>query len=163
MAKKTIKLKCFGEDIILNLDASAALNPGMILEQDTSDEVKPHAAAGGNVAPILVSMENSLEGKDINDAYASGDLVRVWAPRPGDEGYMYLEDGQDVSKHDLLESAGNGRLQKHTSDEGSIANYPKQIVAEALEAKDLTVSGSLGSAQESSAATGHQFIKVRFV
>jgi hypothetical protein len=175
MAKNTIKLLCFGEDIIKNFVANAALKPGHILEQTTADKVKKHATAGGNVAPVMVALENSLEGEDIDDDYAADDQVRCWIPRAGDEGYLWLADGQEVSKHDLLESDGNGRLQKHTADKeswesgsaqlpGSITVYPKQIVCEALEAKDLLASaGSLGSEVESSGITGHQRIKVRFV
>lgn len=168
----TIKIKCYGEDITENRVANAAIDPGMLLEYTGStQQVKAHATAGGNVTPILVALENDLEGEGPSDAYAASDQVRVWVPRRGDEGYLYLEDGENISIFDRLESKGNGRVQKHTADvesfesaeAGSITVYPNQIVAIALEAKNLSVSGSLGSAAESSAATGHQFIKVKFV
>lgn len=166
MAKNTVKLKCYGEDITINKQANAALYPGMILEQ-TGEKVQAHSSAGQNVAPVLVSLENDLEGKTVEEQYAADDQVIIWSPRSGDEGYMWLEDGQNVSKFDKLESAGTGRLQKHAADvesfesaeTGSITVYPKQIVAEALEAKDL----SNASGAESSGITGHQLIKVRFV
>jgi hypothetical protein len=167
MAKKTIKLKCYGEDITLNLVANAAITPGMIVEQLSTDKVQAHASAGQNVAPVLVAMENDLEGEAITDAYAADDQVRCWIPRRGDEAYLWLEDGQNVNKHDLLESAGTGRLQKHAADvesfesaeTGSITVYPNQVVAEALESKDLSSS----SADESSGLQGDRRIKVRFI
>lgn len=167
-SKNKIKLKCFGEDQIFNETANAAISPGMILEYLTTDKVKAHATAGGNVVPLMVALENSLEGEDYSDDYAADEKVRIWQPRRGDEGLMLLKDGENVSKYDKLESDGAGRLQKHTADKESwesatptfnITVYPNQLVAVTLEAKDLSSS----SGQESSGLTGHQLIKVRFV
>ena len=92
------------------------------------------------------------------------------AKRPGIAG-AFLADGENVAIGNYLESNGAGYLQKHTEDteswesgsiqEGrSITIYSQQIVAQALEALDLSDS----SGGESSGALGYnKRIKVRFV
>jgi hypothetical protein len=165
----TIKLKKY-TDIIIEQDSTAvAVWPGMLLElTTTANQVQAHSTAGGNALPY-VALENELEGEDIDTAYAAaGDKVQVWVATRGEEAYMILADGENVSIGDYLESAGNGYLQKHVTDtesfesneEGAISVYPQQIVAQALEAVDL--SGSSG--EESSGTLGYnKRIKVRIV
>lgn len=162
----TIKLKKY-VDIVNEYQAAAAITPGMLLELTSAGKMQAHSTAGGN-APRYIALENELEGEGIDDAYATNDYVQVWSGVMGEEAYMILADGENVSIGDLLESAGNGYLQKHTSDvesfesnePGSITVYPEQIVAQALEALDL--SGSSG--EESSGTLGYnKRIKVRIV
>lgn len=141
MAYNTIKIKKYS-DHIEEMIAAAAIYPGMVLEMDSAGKAKVHATAGGNVVPIMVALEDELQGKGIDDAYAAADKVQVWLPAAGDVFYGIIADGQTIAKGDLLESDANGRLQKHVADEGSVnAIYQNAIVGVALDAVS-TAAGS---------------------
>lgn len=159
MAYRTIKAKKYS-DVIEELDASTTIIPGELLEIDSSNEVKPHATAGGNVLPPMFALEDELQGNDVDDTFADGDKVQVWIPYRGDQVNAILADGEDVSIGDALESNGAGKLVKHVADvesfesaePGSITVYPNQIVGVALEAKDLSDSSG---GEESSGVIGY--------
>jgi hypothetical protein len=129
--------------------ADAALYPGMLLELNTDNEVKKHATAGGNVGSKMFALEDTFQGNGIDDAYAAGDRVRVWFPSPGDIVLAILADGQDVAEGDILESNGNGYLQKITPEEVSasgqdtaFAIYHASIVGVSLEEMDASADSS---------------------
>lgn len=153
MAYRTIKVKKYS-DVIEEIVASAAVTPGMLLVLENTGKVKAHAAADKDAIPMF-ALEDELQGKGIDDAYASGDPVQVWFPYRGDMVYAILADGQNVAIGDMLVSNGDGTLKKHVSDaEASgetLTVYPLQIVGQALEAVDL--SGSSG--EEESGALGY--------
>lgn len=168
MAKHTIKLKKYSDNIV-ELAAAAAITPGMLLELTSAGTVQAHSTAGGNAAPIYIALEDELQGNGIDTAYVAADRVQTWIPYRGDEAYMILKDDTTaVVIGDLLESSGDGYLQKHVADvesfesaeAGAITVYPNQIIAQALEALDLSDS----SGAESSGALGYnKRIKVRIV
>lgn len=149
MSYNTVKIKKY-VDIVEEIEASAAITPGMLLEVDSNGKVKPHSNAGQN-ALTMFALENELEGKDLADDYANGDKVQVWIPQRGETVYAILKDGENVSIGDYVESSGDGYLQKHTADKesfesaeaGVITVYPEQIVGQVLEAKDLSQSSGL--------------------
>jgi len=169
MAYNTVKLTKYS-DIEVEYDAVAAITPGMLLELTSAGEVQAHSSAGQNAFPY-VALEDELQGNGIDDDYAADDKVKVWIPGRGDIAYMILADGENVGIGDFLESNGAGYLQKHSEDVESwesgsiqiartITTYTRQIVAQALEAKDL--SGSSG--EESSGTLGYnKRIKVRIL
>lgn len=130
-------------------EANAAITPGMLIELMSTGKVRKHATASGNVLPMFAK-EDSLQGKTINDNYAAGDRVQVWVPTRGDIVNALLADEQNVAVGDLLESDGNGRLQKYVADKGDSGSYiyPTQIIGVALEALDLS---TLPEGSESSA------------
>lgn len=139
MSYNTIKIKKYGDNIE-ELIAAGAITPGHIVEITSAGTVQSHATAGGNVAPLMVALEDELQGKVITEAYSSGNPVQVWHPLPGDRFYGILADGNDVEVGDLLESNGDGTLRKHVIDSTG-AYYLRQIVGKAREAVDT--SGSL--------------------
>lgn len=141
MAYNTIKIKKY-LDIIEEFIAAAAIYPGMVVEMDSAGKAKVHATAGGNVVPVMVALEDELQGKGIDDAYAAADKVQTWILNSGEVFYGILADGQTIAKGDLLESDGYGRLQKHTPDAGSQDSiYQNAIVGVALD----TISTAAGS------------------
>lgn len=158
MAKNTIKLKKY-LDIINEREAAGTITPGHLVELTSAGKVQAHSTAGGNAVKD-VALEDELQGKGITETYTTGNQVQVWSAVPGEEAYMILKDGETVVIGDFLESAGDGTLQKHTSDvesfesneAGSLTVYPLQVVAQALEAVDL-----------SNSAVATSRIKVRFV
>ena len=152
MAYNTIKVKKYS-DVIEEMVASAAITPGMLLIIESTGKVKAHNQADKDVFPIF-ALEDELQGKGINDAYAANDPVQCWIPYRGDIVNAILADGQKVVIGDALTSDGYGRLKKHVTDTGASTVpwtvYPEQIVGYAAEALDLSgssgteVSGPLG-------------------
>jgi len=162
MAYNTIKLKKYA-DVIEEYAAASTITPGMLIALGSGGTVAAHAHAAQDASPMF-ALEDELQGKGIDDNYIAGDQVQCWIPGRGDQVYAILEDGENVSVGDFLESNGAGYLQKHVADaadsDDAITIYPLAIVAIALEAKDL--SGSSG--EESSGALGHnKRIAVRIV
>lgn len=145
------------------LIANAAITPGMLIERMSTNKVRAHATAAGNVIPIMFALENEAEGETIDDAYAAADRVRIGIFNAGDEVYAILADGQTIAIGDPLESNGAGYLQKHVPDvtdnsDAETTVYTRSIVGVALEAK--TLSGS----EDSSGGLGmDQRIKIEIV
>jgi len=152
MAYNTIKVKKYS-DVIEEMVASAAITPGMLLIIESTGKVKAHNQADKDAFPIF-ALEDELQGKGIDDAYAANDPVQCWIPYRGDIVNAILADGQKVVIGDPLTSDGYGRLKKHVTDTGASTVpwtvYPEQIVGYATEALDLSgssgaeVSGPLG-------------------
>mgnify|MGYP001176414043 FL=1 len=165
MAYNTIKLKNYS-DVIVEYEAYETIYPGMLVEPRSGySTIQKHATAGDNAIP-MIALEDSLQGKDILDAYVAGDIVKVWIPGRGDEGYVLLADEENVAIGDFLESNGDGYFRKHVAQEASggsaaaeVSIKPLRIVAQALEALDLS---SL-SVSESESYPTRQFLRVRFV
>ncbi len=63
----------------------------------------------------MFALEDELQGKGIDDAYAVSAQIQCWIPGRGDMVYALLEDGEDVEVGEFLESAGNGKLQVLTT------------------------------------------------
>lgn len=150
MAYNTIKLKKY-LDIVKEKDAAAAITPGHILEQTSLDKFQVHSSAGQNVTPLIVALEDELQGNGIDDAYATNNKVQAWYPQSGEEFYGILKDGQNVAIGDELESNGDGTLRKHEAGSAAELEYPRSIVGKAQEALDLSDS----SGGESSGALGY--------
>ena len=160
MAYNTIKVKKYS-DVIEEMVASAAITPGMLLIIESTGKVKAHNQADKDAFPIF-ALEDELQGKGIDDAYAANAPVQCWIPYRGDIVNAILADGQKVVIGDPLTSDGYGRLKKHVTDTGASTVpwtvYPEQIVGYAAEALDL--SGSSG--EETSGPLGyHKRLLVR--
>ena len=140
MAYNTIKLKKYS-DIIEEYEAAAAITPGMLIELNSDGKVQVHSSVG-EFAEKIFALENELEGKGISDDYAAADRVQCWVAGRGDQVYALLSDGETVVIGDILESNGDGYLQKAVGETGSAAVYPESVVAVALEAVDLLGSPS---------------------
>ena len=137
--KNTIKLKKYS-DHIEEWVANAAIMPGMLVELMTTGKIRPHSDANGNAMPMF-ALEDELQGKGVDEAYAAADPVQVWIPYRGDKVYALLEDGQTVVIGDWLVSAGNGHLRKFVGgDSGAAEELSLEIVAMAYEAMDASES-----------------------
>lgn len=141
MAKNTIMLKNY-LNVFEEYEAAAdTIYPGCLIELDSAGKVKVHVTAGGNALPMF-AIEDALQGKGLDDNYATGDKVRCWVPTRGDVVYGILADGQTIAKGDFLESNGAGYLQKHTPDEGSQNSiYQNAIIGVSLDTES-SVAGS---------------------
>ncbi len=107
----TIKLKKYS-DVIEEYRAAGTITPGMLLAYGSNGKVAAHAAKGGSAVPIF-ALEDELQGKGIGDDYSTNDPVQCWLPYRGDQVYALIK-GAAVVKGDLLQSAGDGSLEKYT-------------------------------------------------
>lgn len=106
--------------------AAGAITPGFLIEHDSTGKVVAHSIAGG-AGEIMIATEDSLQGKTIDDAYASTDLVRFHRGQKGDEfyGLVINATGTTLTPASFLESAGNGALRLAT---GATGGYPFKSV-----------------------------------
>lgn len=124
--------------------ASAAVKPGNLVEFHSSSgnkRVRVHATAKGHAA-LMVAVEDSLQGKSIDDAFAStGDMVRVPINiyKPGGRAFVYLKPATAYLVGDKLESAGDGTLQKLSG------TADLKCIGECEEALDLSASGAVAT------------------
>jgi hypothetical protein len=138
MAKHTIKLKNY-VNIFNEYVASAAITPGHLIELLSTGKVQSHSTAGGRAAKLF-ALEDELQGNGIADAYVADYPVQCWSPVPGDEVNALLKNGEHAYIGSFLESAGDGTLQVHVADSGSVTNVGLQIVGVAIEEVDMTDS-----------------------
>lgn len=130
---KTIVLKSHGATRYDEARAHAAIKPGHLMATHTNGKLKVHASAG-SFAEIMVAIEDALQGKTIDDAYAEDDLVRLVRAVAGDCLYMWIAAGVDADIEDFLTSNGDGTLKVATSTD------------ERLFAVEETVDNSAGGA-----------------
>lgn len=110
--------------------AGGTIFPGELIVKNSSGLVVRHATSGGQ-GPVMVAVEDGFLGKTVDDAYASGDLVRYDIAKSGDVMLMRLAAGSNVAKAAVLMSDGAGGLIAHTG-----TNY---VVGRADEAIDNTI------------------------
>lgn len=140
MAKNTILLKNYS-DVFEEPLANAAVTPGHLVEPMTTGKFRVHSTAEGNVIPAF-AIEDALQGKGIDDAYAEDDPMRVWYPGRGNIVNALLSNGETAVIGSKLASNGDGTLRVHDPDDsGSIQT--QAIVGEAVDAVDM--SGSSGA------------------
>lgn len=121
---------------------SGTIKPGMLLEKTSAGLVKAHATEGGR-GLVQIAIEDSLQGDTVDDSYADGALVQYAILRPGTRFMGMLLDAQNIAIGDLLVSDGAGRFEKAaTASSDGDTDMMQRIMAEALEAEDLTVSGA---------------------
>ena len=148
MANNTIILK--GTGTRKERVGLGAITPGELVEINSSDQYIRHARVAGH-ARKMFAVEDDLQGNDINDDYVTLNQVQANVMVSGDEVMAWLAILENVAIGDPLVSAGNGQLQAYVAT--IIAASPpvitthdsNLIVAYALEAIDLSVSGTAKS------------------
>ncbi len=137
---KTITLK--GDHIRKEAIASAAINPGHLVEFGGAQELRVHAGAGLNARKAF-ALENDLIGGGIGDAYALNQTVQYGVFPPGAEVYALLAAAATAVTIGLaLESDGDGTLRLLTTDAATDDTQRDSVVAYALEAVDNSGGGS---------------------
>jgi hypothetical protein len=138
MAYKKILIK--GDPLQKEALGSGTIRPGMLIEYVTNDTtVRVHSTNAGNAA-AMVAIEDSLQGKEVGDAYTTATRVQYVHLRPGDEFMAYIAAGDFVSALDFLESGGDGGFKSHAADSSTGTLTERSIVARALEAKAGTAA-----------------------
>jgi hypothetical protein len=113
---RRIHLKKGAESVYEEGRAGATIMPGMLIALNSSAVYVPHSVADGG-SEVNIAIEDALQGKTIDDAYASGDLVRFVIPVRGDVVLALLEAGQNVQDGTKLVSNGAGYVQAQTSED----------------------------------------------
>jgi len=139
---KTIIL--IGEGIRKERVANAAITPGHLVEVMTTGKLRVHATAAAN-AQKAFAIEDDMQGKTIDDAYAANAIVQYEVMQRGAEVNALIANGQTIAIGDPLESAGDGTLQKHVPDfdSGGQAIYENAIVGYAMAAVDMSGSSAV--------------------
>ena len=107
--------------------AAAAITPGQFMTRDTNGDFIPHDTAGVD-GPVLVALEDEMQGNTIEDDYASGDRVDTWVPRPGAQVLAKVLSGFSPAVGDLLQISASGNLEA----QGGTA--PNNAVAQVIDA-----------------------------
>ena len=110
------------------LATTEALYPGNVVIQISATHLKKNTANAADV-PLTLALENSAMGKEITDAYSSGDQVAVATFYPGCHAYPLIASGQNIAVNQYLEYDNAGRLVAHSAG---------KRVARALEAVNAT-------------------------
>lgn len=134
----TIKLKRYLH-IEEEYAAYAAITPGHLIYLKSDGTVAVHAAEDGNVLPMF-AIEDALQGKTIDEAFAALDRVPCWIPTRGDEVNAILKDEETVAIGDFLVSAGNGELKKFDTTTSVLDE--ERPIGIALAALDLSSSSA---------------------
>lgn len=118
MTAKKIDIKCYGRHE--EAAAAEALKPGHLLVLGSAGTLTKHASNGG-FAELLIAKEDALQGKTVDDAYASGDIVAHLIPLRGDVFLGRLAAAAPaVVVGNLLKSAGDGTFTKLPSVAGGL-------------------------------------------
>lgn len=117
----TIKLKSY-LDVFIEKKAHEAFYPGALLLLNADDELEVHDDDAPAAFVPIIAIEDALQGKGVDDAYAEGDWVRGWIPTRGDIFYGILADGEHVAIGEFVQSYGtSGYLEKQTGTGHAVA------------------------------------------
>ena len=118
MAIKTIIVS--GRPVILEDLANEAISPGHLVEMvpdqaSPARNIRKHGSDDGTDISSMFALENEVVGDDINESYASGELVRYAVFRPGDRALARLKASIAIQPGDKLGSNGDGTLDLSTT------------------------------------------------
>jgi len=134
LSKNMIQIKNIGGIAYEEREAGEALiYPGMLCRVDSDGNVCKANTEGGKVE-VLVAIEDSLQGKTVDDAYTLGNPVRLVRFRPGEEFHVRQHGHTSITEGEQLVSKGDGTA-RSASDSGS---YGDTAFAVALETQDLS-------------------------
>ena len=127
MSYNTVLLKGdnrhFQEDV-----AAGAITPGHLIEFDSVGEVQVNSVASDEDPALMFAMEDSLQGKEITQAYAENEIVKHITVSSGEEVYAIASGA--VAIGDKVESAGDGTLSTKSSGSGRAVAVAKTAAAD---------------------------------
>lgn len=136
MAYKRIALDVMGRED--EVTAGAAVLPGKAVQLQADGKWDPVVSTAAEYAKggLCIAVEDGLQGKRIDEAYADGDPMKVIFPQTGDEVLLLVKDGETIAiGDDLIVETTSGLFVEAA---GSEAAYE----AQALEA--VSPSGANG-------------------
>ncbi len=121
---------------------AVAITPGMLCERTSGDLVQAHSTEGGD-GQTMIAMEDDLQGKTVDDAYAVSALIALCLPAKGSEVNVLLAAGENVSVGDDLVSAGDGTFIASGSVQSGVT--VQKVFGKVTVATDLSGSGAVNS------------------
>ena len=101
-------------------EADAAISPGMACVLSADGNYDPWGgSANGENDEVLIALEDALQAKTIDDAYADGDQLFMCAPLPGDVVLVLVKDGESVAVGDKLIRENNSNSGLYIKTTGS--------------------------------------------
>lgn len=131
---RTIALKDFTDIRDEAVANEAGIKPGHVIQLLSTGKVQLNDAANGR-APAMIAVEDSMQGKETSEAYASGALVQYGVFRSGDVVALRLKDGETAVVGSVLFPATGGEVEVVDSADGTDVCF-----AIALEAVDMSDS-----------------------
>jgi hypothetical protein len=110
------------------------IKPGMLIDLNSSGEAIVFNTAGGDTV-TRVAIEDALQGRTVDDAYAAGEVIRYFIPRPGDVLNLLVADGENIAIGDKIIASTGGKFIETTGT-------PTKIFGEAEEALNLSGGAS---------------------
>lgn len=109
--------------------AAAALSPGHVLNVTSAGKVQKHGTADQTYAKLIAKEDILYNGRTINDAYATDELVLVHQCSPGDKVYARVPaSAVAIVKGDRLKENGAGCLIKSTTAGDPIWGYAEEAL-----------------------------------
>lgn len=130
-----------GDYVREELLTAETITPGHLCERynaSGTQKVRKHSTAKG-WAERMFAVEDALQGRTIDDNYASGELVSLNVAKPGSKIQAILYPGTAYVIGDKLMSKGDGSLQKISG------TADLDVVAILDEACDLSASGAVAT------------------
>lgn len=127
--------------------ANETITPGHLIEfvggnGASAAKLQKHATAGQDSNKLVAAEQDyigsspSVASGALAKTYASGDQVKYYTARRGDEMYMLLQSGYSISINQRLISNGDGTLKAHSPSSNFSTNGYLAIVGFAMEAID---------------------------
>ena len=124
-----------GNGHIERVSSVANILPGMLIAEDATGKVAPHAVLGGNPGLRRFAKENPHLGKTIDDAYPINDQVMIHEAQEGDIINCLLGPSQSIIKGDLIQSGGNGTVVERTTTNEVIGYADEDVTTTATNAR----------------------------
>ena len=135
MARR-IQLK--GESRLEEGVAAEAISPGHLIKRDTSGTLIKHDNQDAP-AEAFFAEEDALQGRTIDDAYTTDDIVFGVFPAKGSEVLAILKGGVTCPDGNPLSSGGDGTLILATGTDYVVAFATKALDLNALPADFISV------------------------
>ena len=136
----TIVLKCNGlSERYDEATAAGAITPGHLIQMDSNGAVVVHATQWGG-GEYMFAIEDSFQGRTIDNAYASGEKVRMHRAQLGDEIYAFLSPtGGTAAIGSVLSAKGDGTWQVTGAGTGALKVTSLEAIPQGTAAQRIRV------------------------
>ena len=140
MAANRIVIKSGSDARYIEGEAGVAIPPGSACILTSDGTYDPWNGTSGDQDETLIAVEDALQGAPQTQSIAIGDIVTMFVPKPGDECYIRIEDGQTLAVAALVS--------KNTVNGTHIAATGAEPDFKMLEASSPTGSDDLALARK---------------
>lgn len=120
--------------------AAGAITPGHLIQRDSNGAVVVHASAYGGGEPIF-ALEDNFQGRTVDGAYASGEVVQIHHCQSGDEIYAFLgATAGTAAIGTVLASKGDGTLIVTGASTGGLKFTSLEAIPQGTAAQRIRIS-----------------------